>query len=96
MRLVMSLKVLSGKLLPELGAPRCIELRKKHNIPARVMPIHMHMPSLTPLPGQVRMINKLGDSERVFQVLKEAGRGQVYIKGRRMRRSQMDETFGSR
>ena len=41
----------------------------------------MHMPSLTP-PGQVRMINKLGDSERVFQVLKEGGRKrvQVYIK----------------
>ena len=56
----------------------------------------MHMPSLTPPPGQVRMINKLGDSERVFQVLKEAGRGQVYIKERRMRRSQMEETFGSR
>ena len=55
----------------------------------------MHMPSLTP-PGQVRMINKLGDSERVFQVLKEGGRIQVYIKERGMRRSQMDETFGSR
>ena len=57
----------------------------------------MHMPSLTP-PGQVRMINKLGDSERVFQVLKEGGRKrvQVYIKERGMRRSQMDETFGSR
>ena len=57
----------------------------------------MHMPSLTPA-GKVRMINKLGDSERVFQVLKEGGRkrGQVYIKERRMRRSQMDETFGSR
>ena len=37
------------------------------------------MPSLAP-PGQVRMINKLGDSERVFQVLKEGGRIQVYIK----------------
>ena len=57
----------------------------------------MYMPSLAP-PGQVRMINKLGDSERVFQVLKEGGwkRVQVYIKERGMRRSQMDETFGSR
>ena len=59
----------------------------------------MYMPSLTP-PGQVRMINKLGDGEceRVFQVLKEGGRKrvQVYIKERRMRKSQMDETFGSR
>ena len=46
MRLVMSLKVLSGKLLPELGAPRCIELQKKHSIPTHVRPTCRRLPLL--------------------------------------------------